>query len=67
MDAQLILALVELAGRLVTTGTQLYEDSKATMSQTDAAAIKAKLAEVQALTASYRPLVDAALDAAANH
>lgn len=67
MDPATILALIELASKLITTGTQLYEDSKATMSQTDVNAIKAKLAEVQALTAAYRSQVDAALDAAASH
>lgn len=66
MSPEMILALIDLAAKLVATGTQLYEDSKTTLSETDIAAIKAKLAEVQALTASYRPLVDAALEAAAN-
>jgi hypothetical protein len=65
MDPATILALIQLASKLIETGTQLYEDSKSTLSETDIATIKANLAKVQALTAAYRTEVDTALDEAA--
>jgi hypothetical protein len=65
MDPATILALIQLASKLIETGTQLYEDSKSTLSETDIATIKANLAKVQALTAVYRTEVDTALDEAA--
>lgn len=65
MDPTTILALIQLASKVIESGVQLYEDSKSTMSATDIAQIQAALAAAQAATAAYRPQVDAALDAAA--
>lgn len=65
MDPAVIVSLIELAAKLVQSGVQLYEDGKHVMSETDIAKIKAALAAAQNATAAYRPLVDAALDDAA--
>jgi len=59
--------MIEALAKLVQSGVQLYNDSKAILSETDVAVIHANLANVQALTAAYRPQVDAALDEAAKH
>ena len=67
MDPTAIVALIQTLAQLVQSGVKLYEDSKATLSETDDAVIKANLASVQALTASYRTQVDDALDEAAKH
>lgn len=64
MTPEMILALIQLAGKLLETGVSLYESSKATMSETDIAKIQTALEEAQMATAKWRPLVDAALDAA---
>ena len=67
MDAATIVTLIQTLAQLVQSGVKLYEDSKATLSETDEATIKANLASVQALTAAYRTQVDAALDEAAKY
>ena len=65
MDPATILALIQLAGKLLESGVSLYEQSQATMSESDNAKIQAALVAAQAATAKLRPQVDAALDAAA--
>lgn len=67
MDPTTVISLIELAAKVIQSGVQLYEDSNTTLSETDLAKIKAALAAAQAATAAYRPQVDAALDAAAQH
>lgn len=67
MDPAIIVSLVELAAKVIQSGVQLYEDSNTTLSETDLVKIKAALSSAQAATAAYRPQVDAALDAAAQH
>ncbi len=67
MDPATLVSLIQLAAKLAQSGVQLYEDSKSVLSETDIAKIKAALAEAQKATAAYRPLVDAALNEAAQH
>lgn len=65
MDPLEIIAAIEAATKL---GMELYNDYQAgrvVLSETDAKAVHDALAKAQAATANLRPLVDAALAAAA--
>lgn len=65
MGALEIIAAIEAATKL---GMELYADYQAgrvVLSETDAAAVHAALVKAQETTANLRPLVDAALSAAA--
>lgn len=64
MDVALILKLIAFGTDLLKAGTELYEKSQETLSETDLQKIKAALAEAQAQTEWIRPQVDLALDAA---
>jgi hypothetical protein len=61
----MIVQLVQLAAQLIQTGVQAYISIKSTLSVTDLTAIKTALAQAESASASLRPQVDAALDAAA--
>lgn len=64
MDPTLIIKLLLLGASLVKEGIDFFEKSKATLSETDRAKIKAALTEAQEMTKNLRPIVDAALDEA---
>jgi hypothetical protein len=65
MPIAMIVTLVQLAAQLIQTGVQAYVNIKGVISATDLTAIKTALAQAEAASASLRPQVDAALDAAA--
>lgn len=64
MDPIILAQLIEALASIVTKGMDLYTQGQATMSATDAQAVHAALLKVEAATATLRPQVDAALDAA---
>lgn len=65
MDPLTIIAALEAAAKAGIELYDAYQAGKVILSEKDAAAVHAKLVEVQAVTANLRPLVDAALSAAA--
>jgi non-homologous end joining protein Ku len=67
MPIAMILSLIELATKLIATGTQAYSAIKSTMSETDHAKIHEALLAAEHASAALRPQVDAALLDAANH
>lgn len=64
MNPLLIAQILEALASAASSAYSLYEQSKETMSATDAAAIHAALLQAEAATALLRPKVDEALDAA---
>lgn len=67
MSPILIAQLIEALAKVVTEGMSIYADGKAVMAASDLAAVHVALLKAEAATASLRPQVDAALDAAAKH
>lgn len=67
MNPLLIAQLLETLASVAQEGMDLYSQGKAVWSETDAAAVHAALLKAEAATASLRPQVDAALDAASKH
>lgn len=65
MNPLLLVQLVEALAAVVSEGVGLFQQGQAVLSETDAAAIHAALLKAEAATASLRPQVDAALEAAA--
>ncbi len=61
--------IIQLLAMATKAGLELYQDyqsGKAVLSESDAKKIHAALLDAEAATAALRPLVDAALEAAAN-
>lgn len=65
MDPIVLAKLLETLAEVALEGYKVYEQGKATMSETGIAAIHAGLLKVEEATALLRPQVDATLAAAA--
>lgn len=64
MDAETLIEIITLGGKIISGAAAVIAKGKIVMSETDAARIKAALAEAQAATTALRPRVDEALAAA---
>lgn len=64
MNAEAIISLINAGVQAIQTGYDLYNQTKAVLSEEDQAKIKKALADAQDATNVLRPQVDAALEEA---